>query len=645
MQKELEEIFNDENGEKLLNYFHYISRNENEKQMFIGKIHNLQNIGVKNILFVIKILNTSIDFNFQNMKIFFSELLEIIILKIINNDDNKIFFQTIPSFSLLLLSNLIKNFYLNEIEEKEKILINFIEKYLINIIPINEIGKIFFFNEENNEKLKKLFDNIKKLYTKTDNLSYNSFYEMLYKFFKQKNSKIKYFSFQKISKKTFNLNKMESIFSVKPIPKENLIFYFECYLISFFKEDEFSFGLSKSHENKDLFICYKNSGKIIYNERIMRFTQQYNRNDIVGCLINKIDKCIIFIKNGEQKIKLNYTFGKDEELYPGILLGKNGYFNIQLNNNFQSYPFCFNYQKYLDDFLNNYYDSIIKVDINNKNENELFFDNNSQLDLLICDYMLYNAYSESYNEMKNIAYGKKGKFMNNLKIEIRKKIRYLLNEKKFDDVTNLIKNNFEVVENSLNLINFYKTYYGIYDIFRDDYNKNSNEIISNLIINLRKNIIFNDSFSEIYKKFYKNSTEKLLPSIFNPKLNNQVNIKAFEEYIEDKLSSEEMFSSINSEILKSNYTVYMNEIESILKHFILVLCKNLDLNPITGVNFILTYPNFLNVLNKKLIDAGLSCEEIQMEKILFLITHFQKYIKNFIKIQLKNYFIQFLILN
>ena len=616
MQKELEEIFNDENGEKLLNYFHYISKNENEKQMFIGKIHNLQNIGVKNILFVIKILNTSIDFNFQNMKIFFSELLEIIILKIINNDDNKIFFQTIPSFSLLLLSNLIKNFYLNEIEEKEKILINFIEKYLINIIPINEIGKIFFFNEENNEKLKKLFDNIKKLYTKTDNLSYNSFYEMLYKFFKQKNSKIKYFSFQKISKKTFNLNKMESIFSVKPIPKENLIFYFECYLISFFKEDEFSFGLSKSHENKDLFICYKNSGKIIYNERIMRFTQQYNRNDIVGCLINKIDKCIIFIKNGEQKIKLNYTFGKDEELYPGILLGKNGYFNIQLNNNFQSYPFCFNYQKYLDDFLNNYYDSIIKVDINNKNENELFFNNNSQLDLLICDYMLYNAYSESYNEMKNIAYGKKGKFMNNLKIEIRKKIRYLLNEKKFDDVTNLIKNNFEVVENSLNLINFYKTYYGIYDIFREDYNKNSNEIISNLIINLRKNIIFNNSFSEIYKKFYKNSTEKLLHSIFNPKLNNQVNIKAFEEFIEDKLSSEEMFSSINSEILKSNYTVYMNEIESILKHFILVLCKNLDLNPITGVNFILTYPNFLNVLNKKLIDAGLSCEEIQMEKIL-----------------------------
>ena len=616
MQKELEEIFNDENGEKLLNYFDYISKNENEKQMFIGKIHNLQNIGVKNILFVIKILNTSIDFNFQNMKIFFSELLEIIILKIINNDDNKIFFQTIPSFSLLLLSNLIKNFYLNEIEEKEKILINFIEKYLINIIPINEIGKIFFFNEENNEKLKKLFDNIKKLYTKTDNLSYNSFYEMLYKFFKQKNSKIKYFSFQKISKKTFNLNKMESIFSVKPIPKENLIFYFECYLISFFKEDEFSFGLSKSHENKDLFICYKNSGKIIYNERIMRFTQQYNRNDIVGCLINKIDKCIIFIKNGEQKIKLNYTFGKDEELYPGILLGKNGYFNIQLNNNFQSYPFCFNYQKYLDDFLNNYYDSIIKVDINNKNENELFFDNNSQLDLLICDYMLYNAYSESYNEMKNIAYGKKGKFMNNLKIEIRKKIRYLLNEKKFDDVTNLIKNNFEVVENSLNLINFYKTYYGIYDIFRENYNKNSNEIISNLIINLRKNIIFNNSFSEIYKKFYKNSTEKLLHSIFNPKLNNQVNIKAFEEFIEDKLSSEEMFSSINSEILKSNYTVYMNEIESILKHFILVLCKNLDLNPITGVNFILTYPNFLNVLNKKLIDAGLSCEEIQMEKIL-----------------------------
>ena len=616
MQKELEEIFNDENGEKLLNYFDYISKNENEKQMFIGKIHNLQNIGVKNILFVIKILNTSIDFNFQNMKIFFSELLEIIILKIINNDDNKIFFQTIPSFSLLLLSNLIKNFNLFEIEEKEKILINFIEKYLINIIPINEIGKIFFFNEENNEKLKKLFDNIKKLYTKSDNLSYNSFYEILYKFFKQKNSKIKYFSFKKISKKTFNLNKMESIFSVKPIPKENLIFYFECYLISFFKEDEFSFGLSKSHENKDLFICYKNSGKIIYNEHIMRFTQQYNRNDIVGCLINKIDKCIIFIKNGEQKIKLNYTFEKDEELYPGILLGKNGYFNIQLNNNFQSYPFCFNYQKYLDDFLNNYYDSIIKVDINNKNENAFFFDNNSQLDLLICDYMLYNAYSESYNEMKNIAYGKKGKFMNNLKIEIRKKIRYLLNEKKFDEVTNLIKNNFEVVENSLNLINFYKTYYGIYDIFRDDYNKNSNEIISNLIINLRKNIIFNDSFSEIYKKFYKNSTEKLLHSIFNPKLNNQVNIKAFEDYIEDKLSSEEMFSSINSEILKSNYTVYMNEIESILKHFILVLCKNLDLNPMTGVNFILTYPNFLNVLNKKLIDAGLSCEEIQMEKIL-----------------------------
>jgi hypothetical protein len=621
MQKELEEIFNDENGEKLLNYFDYISKNENEKQMFIGKIHNLQNIGVKNILFVIKILNTSIDFNFQNKKNFFSELLEIIILKIINNDDNKIFFQTIPSFSLLLLSNLIKNFYLNEIEEKEKILINFIEKYLINIIPINEIGKIFFFNEENNEKLKKLYDNIKKLYTKTDNLSYNSFYEILYKFFKQKNSKIKYFSFQKVSKKTFNLNKMESIFSVKPIPKENLIFYFECYLISLFKEDDFSFGLSKSHENKDLFICYKNSGKIIYNERVMRLTQEYNRNDIVGCLINKIDKCIIFIKNGEQKIKLNYTFGKDEELYPGILLCKCGYFNIQLNNNFQSYPFCFNYQKYLDDFLNNYYDSIIKVDINNKNENELFFDNNSQLDLLICDYMLYNAYLDSYNEMKTITYGKKAKHMNNLKIEIRKKIRELLEEKKFDEINDLIQKNFTNYESSIKILNFYKTYYEIYNDFMDDYNKNSPEIISNLIINLRQKIIFNENYLDIYKKLYKTSTEKLLHNVFNPKLENQVNIDAINNFINETLSSDEMFSNINSEILKSNYSIYLNEIESILKNLILVLCKNLDLNPISGINFILTYPNFLNVLNEKLIKLGLSCEEIQMEK--FFIEYFE----------------------
>ena len=626
MQKEFDETLNNENGEKLLEYLDNISKNENEEQYFIDKIHNLKNIGVKNILFIIKILSTSIDFDFQKKKNFFSKLLEKILTIIIKNKDNEFFFQTIPSLSILILSTFLKYLENDNNEEKENILINFIEKNLLKIIPLYEIGKIFIFYEDV-DKFKNIYEKIKKIYSKNENISYNSynsFYEKFYKYFKQKNSKKKNFSFQKINKKTFSLNKNEIILPAKPIPKEYLIFYFECHLISYFEEDYFSFGLSKTNDkNKTLFISYNNSGKINTGKQNYKYTQPYNKNDIVGCLINKIEKSIYFFKNGEQKIKINYIFKKEEELYPGISISKYGYFNMQLNinNNYPSYPFCFNFQKYLDDFLNNYYDSIIQIDIyNTNNENELSIENNSKLDLLICDYMLYNAYLDSYNEMKTITYGKKAKHINNLKIEIRKKIRELLEEKKFDEINDLIQKNFTNYESSIKILNFYKTYYEIYNDFMDDYNKNSPEIISNLIINLRQKIIFNENYLDIYKKLYKTSTEKLLHNVFNPKLENQVNIDAINNFINETLSSDEMFSNINSEILKSNYSIYLNEIESILKNLILVLCKNLDLNPISGINFILTYPNFLNVLNEKLIKLGLSCEEIQMEK--FFIEYF-----------------------
>ena len=627
MQKEFDETLNNENGEKLLEYLDYISKNENDEQYFINKIHDLKNIGVKNILFIIKILSTSIDFDFQKKKNFFSKLLEKILTIIIKNKDNEFFFQTIPSLSILILSTFLKYLENDNNEEKENILINFIEKNLLKIIPLYEIGKIFIFYEDV-DKFKNIYEKIKKIYSKNENISYNSynsFYEKFYKYFKQKNSKKKNFSFQKINKKTFSLNKNEIILPAKPIPKEYLIFYFECHLISYFEEDYFSFGLSKTNDkNKTLFISYNNSGKINTGKQNYKYTQPYNKNDIVGCLINKIEKSIYFFKNGEQKIKINYIFKKEEELYPGISISKYGYFNMQLNinNNYPSYPFCFNFQKYLDDFLNNYYDSIIQIDIyNTNNENELSIENNSKLDLLICDYMLYNAYLDSYNEMKTITYGKKGKHMNNLKIGIRKKIRELLEKKNFDEIDDLIQNNFINYESSIKILNFYKVYYDIYNNFMEDYKNNSPEIISNLILNLRQKIIFNENYLDIYKKLYKSSTEKLLHNVFNPKFENQVNIDAFNNFINETLSSDEMFSNINSEILKSNYSIYLNEIESILKNLILVLCKNLDLNPISGINFILTYPNFLNVLNEKLIKLELSCEEIQMEK--FFIEYFK----------------------
>ncbi len=626
MQKEFDETLNNENGEKLLEYLDYISKNENDEQYFINKIHDLKNIGVKNILFIIKILSTSIDFDFQKKKNFFSKLLEKILIILIKNKDNEFFFQTIPSLSILILSTFLKYLENDNNEEKENILINFIEKNLLKIIPLYEIGKIFIFYEDV-DKFKNIYEKIKKIYSKNENISYNSynsFYEKFYKYFKQKNSKKKNFSFQKINKKTFSLNKNEIILPAKPIPKEYLIFYFECHLISYFEEDYFSFGLSKTNDkNKTLFISYNNSGKINTGKQNYKYTQPYNKNDIVGCLINKIEKSIYFFKNGEQKIKINYIFKKEEELYPGISISKYGYFNMQLNinNNYPSYPFCFNFQKYLDDFLNKYYDSIIEIDIYNmKNEKEFSIENNSKLDLLICDYMLYNAYLDSYNEMKTITYGKKAKHMNNLKIEMRKKIRELVEEKKFDEINDLIQKNFKDYESSIKILNFYRIYYDIYNNFMSDYKQNSPEIISNLIINLRQKIIFNEEYLDIYKKLYKTSTEKLLHNVFNPKLENQVNIDAINNFINETLSSDEMFSNINSEILKSNYSIYLNEIESILKNLILVLCKNLDLNPISGINFILTYPNFLNVLNEKLIKLGLSCEEIQMEK--FFIEYF-----------------------
>ena len=273
MQKELDETLNNENGEKLLEYLDYISKNRNDEQNFIDKIHNLKNIGVKNILFIIKILNTSIDFDFQKKKKFFSELLEKILTIIIKNEDNEFFFQTIPSLSLLILSTYLKYLENDNNKEKENILINFIEKNLLKIIPLHEIGKIFIFYEDD-DKFKNIFEKIKNIYSKTEKISYNSFYEKFYRYIKQKNYKKKNFSFQKINKKTFSINKNEIILSAKPIPKEYLIFYFECHLISYFETDYFSFGLSKTNDkNKTLFICYNNSGKINTGELNYKYSQ------------------------------------------------------------------------------------------------------------------------------------------------------------------------------------------------------------------------------------------------------------------------------------------------------------------------------------------------------------------------------------
>ena len=170
MQKEFDETLNNENGEKLLEYLDYISKNENDEQYFINKIHDLKNIGVKNILFIIKILSTSIDFDFQKKKNFFSKLLEKILIILIKNKDNEFFFQTIPSLSILILSTFLKYLENDNNEEKETILINFIEKNLLKIIPLYEIGKIFIFYEDI-EKFKNIYEKIKKIYSKNENIS------------------------------------------------------------------------------------------------------------------------------------------------------------------------------------------------------------------------------------------------------------------------------------------------------------------------------------------------------------------------------------------------------------------------------------------------------------------------------------------
>ena len=76
-----------------------------------------------------------------------------------------------------------------------------------------------------------------------------------------------------------------------------------------------------------------------------------------------------------------------------------------------------------------------------------------------------------------------------------------------------------------------------------------------------------------------------------------------------------MFSKINYYLLKDNYGLDINEIERILKQLFLIIYKKFDSNPII-IKFLFENKNFLNEINKKLIENNISCEEIFLSKNL-----------------------------
>ena len=84
-----------------------------------------------------------------------------------------------------------------------------------------------------------------------------------------------------------------------------------------------------------------------------------------------------------------------------------------------------------------------------------------------------------------------------------------------------------------------------------------------------------------------------------------------------------MFSTINKELLNDNYSLYDNEIEKVVKHFIFVIIQSIkevqkasqEDKSCVGIEkllFLLSNANFMEIINQKLLQKNIRCSESQV---------------------------------
>ena len=507
-----------------------------------------------------------------------------------------------------------KNF---DVEDK---LLNFIKLYSIKFINFQFF--IRFFDEVNSKIYKNFIIKIEDIYKQNKYIKNinNNFYDNLYNTISEKiNNNSIYKKKLKFINNNEKLNFEKNI--VKPIKEckydNNIIiidkfnsnsypiYYFEIKILT---EYYIELGYINDNEFEYNGSCnLKFNGNLVLQKKLYNkyFNSGINQNDYIGLCLNFLDNVIFFTKNGKNSYEIfpEVPINKNNNLIQIFIKFENKSSNFELN--FGNFDFIFDINKYKYKIFKKYIDFISNINLNEnfKNLTSKNFKNynniENKIENIINDYLIYYGYKDTYYEFNKLINKPSTKLKNekilSYNIDIRKKIKENLKILNFKEVINLIKNNFYIISNSINILEFYYFFY---------------ENIDNLNIFQIKEKIFLDKNSFYYQIYllYKNEIDNINKLLL-------VNDNKYKDYIKKYFSYEEMFNKINYYILKDNYGLDINEIERILKQLFLIIYKKFDSNPII-IKFLFENKNFLNEINKKLIENNISCEEIFLSKNL-----------------------------
>ena len=597
------------NKNELEEFMNKLKKDKNFEQIFYY-LKNTYNYIINNILINNSTINIYIDFLLILIDLilrdpFYKQGLE----------NNKNLVKIITLIYLKIFID-FKNF---DIEDK---LLNFIKKYSIKFI--NYQFFIRFFDEVNSKIYKNIIIKIEDIYKQNKYIKKinNNFYDNFYNTINEKINKNSIYKIKKLKYINNNekLNYEKNI--VKPIKEikydNNIliidkfnsntypIYYFEIKILT---EYYIELGYINDNEYEYNGSCnLKFNGNLVLQKKLYNkyFNSGINQNDYIGLCLNFLDNVIFFTKNGKNSYEIfpEVPINKNNNLIQIFIKFENKSSKFELN--FGNFDFIFDINKYKCKIFKKYIEFISNINLNEnfKNLTSKNFKNynniENKIENIINDYLIYNGYKDTYYEFNKIINKPNTKLKNekiiSYNIDIRKKIKENLKIFKFKDVINLIKTNFFIISNSINILEFYYFFY---------------ENIDNLNIFQIKEKIFLDKSSfyyQIYVLLYKNEIDNINKLLL-------VNDNKYKDYIKKYFSYEEMFNKINYYILKDNYGLDINEIERILKQLFLIIYKKFDSNPII-IKFLFENKNFLNEINKKLIENNISCEEIFLSKNL-----------------------------
>ena len=597
------------NKNELEEFMNKLKKDKNFEQIFYY-LKNTYNYIINNILINNSTINIYIDFLLILIDLilrdpFYKQGLE----------NNKNLVKIITLIYLKIFID-FKNF---DIEDK---LLNFIKNYSIKFI--NYQFFIRFFDEVNSKIYKNFIIKIEDIYKQNKYIKKinNNFYDNFYNTISEKINNNSIYKIKKLKYINSNekLNYEKNI--VKPIKEikydNNIliidkfnsnsypIYYFEIKILT---EYYIELGYINDNEYEYNGSCnLKFNGNLVLQKKLYNkyFNSGINQNDYIGLCLNFLDNVIFFTKNGENSYEIfpEIPINRNNKLIQIFIKFENKSSKFELN--FGNFEFIFDINKYKYKIFKKYIEFISNIDLNEnfKNLTSKNFKNynniENKIENIINDYLIYNGYKDTYYEFNKIINKPNTKLKNekilSYNIDIRKKIKENLKIFKFKDVINLIKNNFFTISNSLNILEFYYFFY---------------ENIDNLNIFQIKEKIFldkNSFYYQIYILLYKNEIDNINKLLL-------VNDNKYKDYIKKYFSYEEMFNKINYYLLKDNYGLDINEIERILKQLFLIIYKKFDSNPII-IKFLFENKNFLNEINKKLIENNISCEEIFLSKNL-----------------------------